>query len=176
MKKLIATFAAAALTTLLAATTLLLGVAATPASATTPGPDNQHVASRAPLPGCAMVLAPKASSDQGRVCLQKSVTLAAGSSAAASPGVCIYQNGPVFSPAWANGWELCAYGSGDLWVPPAYNDQASSWISGCTSGVFYAYQPGTAPWGFFPANSAGNFPWGGVPNDALSSLSLDWPC
>jgi hypothetical protein len=172
MKKLIATFA----TTLLAATTLLLGVATTPASAATPGPGTQHVASRAPLPGCALVLAPKASSDQGRVCLQKSVTRAAESSVAASPGLCIYQNRPVFSPAWANGWELCAYGSGDLWVPPAYNDQASSWISGCTSGVFYANQPGTAPWGVFPANSASDFPWGGVPNDALSSISLDWPC
>lgn len=129
-----------------------------------------------PLPGCAVTLTPKVGETAGRVCLvPETAAMRAAVAPDASVAGCqadVYGNGPYGSTAWQNGWGLClAGGTGNYYIPTAYNDQASSWDS-CAGGIFYANQPGTSPSAAFPANSAGNFPLGSVANDSLSSAYI----
>lgn len=91
--------------------------------------------------------------------------------------VCYFENGPFGKSSWSNGWGDCVdqYGGNPYYVPRVYNDKASSWDS-CVSGTFYVNQPYTTPSANYPADYNGqNFPWGAVPNDSLSSLSINGP-
>lgn len=89
---------------------------------------------------------------------------------AISCNVIIYQNGPYLP---SNGWALCYDNGPGLWtVPLQFNDQVSSWWS-CSSGTFYMDANGQGGSASYPAHSNGTFPIGNVPNDQLSSLSID---
>ncbi|HEX5288072.1 MAG TPA: hypothetical protein VFX25_04335 [Streptosporangiaceae bacterium] len=131
------------------------------------------------LPGCAVTHFAHANSNVGRTCLQPMT--AAQSAAAVSPdwGPCAlayYQNGPFGSTDWENGWADCDSVAGNYRVPLSENDQASVWLSFCSTGVFYAGQPGTSPSASFPAENHGPFPRGAVPNDSLSSIFVAKSC
>lgn len=128
------------------------------------------------LPNCLTTFYPNARNPLDRVCL---TPVPASEAKSASPsdtfGPCnfaYYQNGPYLP---SSGWSACALvlSGNDYFVPRSLNDQASSWASCGTGGVFYANQPGTSPSASFPANSHGNFPWGAVPNDSLSSAFVN---
>ncbi len=82
----------------------------------------------------------------------------------------IYGNGP-FPPT--SGWFLCVTGSGKFNIPQAYNDQASSWAS-CAAGTFYVDSNQRGGSGSFGDLKDGNFPLGNVPNDSMSSWTLNW--
>jgi hypothetical protein len=132
------------------------------------------------LPGCAVTHFAHASSNLGRTCLQPMT--AAQSAAAVRPdggtcGLIYYENGPWGSDDWQKGWAACDSVAGNYRVPISDNDQASVWLSACSTGTFYAGQPGTSPSASFPAgNSHGPFPHGAVPNDSLSSIFLAKSC
>ena len=132
-----------------------------------------------PLAGCAVTHFAKADSNRGRTCLQPMT--AAQKTASVRPdwapcAVVYYQNGPYGSDAWEEGWANCVSVAGNTRVPVADNDQASVWVSSCSTGTFYANQPGTSPSATFPAGTHGPFPHGAVPNDSLSSLFVAKSC
>ena len=131
------------------------------------------------LPGCAVTHFAHANSNLGRTCLQPMT--AAQSAAAVRPdsapcALAYYQNGPFGSDAWEEGWADCDSMAGNYRVPASENDQASVWVSSCSTGTFYANQPGTSPSASFPAETHGPFPRGAVPNDSLSSIFVAKSC
>ena len=131
------------------------------------------------LPGCAVTHFAHANSNIGRTCVQPMT--AAQSAAVVRPdgGPCAlayYQNGPYGSTDWERGWADCDSMAGNYRVPASENDQASVWVSSCSTGTFYANQPGTSPSASFPAETHGPFPRGAVPNDSLSSIFVAKSC
>jgi len=131
------------------------------------------------LPGCAVTHFAHANSNLGRTCLQPMT--AAQSAAAVRPdsapcALAYYQNGPYGSDAWEEGWADCDSVAGNYRIPLSENDQASVWVSSCSTGTFYAGQPGTSPSASFPAGTHGPFPHGAVPNDSLSSIFVAKSC
>jgi hypothetical protein len=85
------------------------------------------------------------------------------------------------------GWTLCFIGQGfanlDDYCGPApvgclwhWNDQTSSFSSGCSSGTFYTDKNGNGTAANFGTWVKQDFPFGGIPDDQLSSLKLDDNC
>lgn len=154
---------------------LILAAALIPATAASASAGPAPSGDLPPLPGCAQTWSPKVGDLEHRVCLKK---IPANVTASRSIGctLTVYENGPYGSAAWARGWILSFCWYGDEWVPIEQNDQASSWKSNCSPGVFYANQPNTHPLASFPEHSTGDFPWGAVPNDSLSSVWMRQNC
>jgi hypothetical protein len=171
-------------TALVVGATLAVALTVLSAPATAAGPQGPSRAAASPTPGhvlkplsgCALTLVPTVRSDQGRSCLRKQATTG---QAAASLEACsleYYENGPWGSTDWENGWGICVRGYGNGYVALERNDQASSWDSWCSDGVFYTNQPDTSPAAYFPIYSYGDFPLGDVANDALSSYWIRNSC
>lgn len=110
----------------------------------------------------------------------------------------IYQNGPIQAPNQIPpGPVLCIRGQGLLNLPTvpldathSWDNQASAWWAGCSSGLFFDNINGSANNSKFETASfsggnginapSGNFPYqsglGFIPNDALSSIFLGSNC
>lgn len=88
--------------------------------------------------------------------------------------VVVYTDGPFYPNT---GGVLCVLQSGNFNIPSQFNDQASSWLS-CTGGVFFVNSNEGGGSGSYSAMQWGNFPYKGVPNDSLSSISINpgTPC
>lgn len=91
----------------------------------------------------------------------------------------------IYADAGFSGWNICfsGWGSTDMtsyWVNPFWNwnDQASSYISSCNSGVFYADTGQRGQQQPFANNQQANFDGqnGHLPNDSLSSVYISSPC
>lgn len=83
--------------------------------------------------------------------------------------VVVYTDGPFYP---TTGSALCFNQSGNVNIPPDFNDQASSWLA-CTGGVFFVNSNEGGGSGSYSAMQWGNFPYKGVPNDSLSSISIN---
>jgi hypothetical protein len=128
-----------------------------------------------PLPGCAQTWAPKVGDQEHRVCLRK-MPERVSASKASSCTLEIYQHGPYGSREWERGWVVAFCWYGNEAVPIDQNDDASSWRSFCSPGIFYVHQPDVHPMAAYPENATGDFPWGAVPNDSLSSVWMRQNC
>jgi hypothetical protein len=85
------------------------------------------------------------------------------------------------------GWTVCFIGQGfanlDDYCAPLptgciyhWNDLASSYSAGCSTGTFYTDKNGNGSFSNFPAYKGGEFPAGNIPDKQLSSLQLDSAC
>ena len=85
------------------------------------------------------------------------------------------------------GWTICFIGKGFAnlgdYCGPApvgclwnWNDKASSYWTGCSTGTFYTGQNGSGSSTNFGISVERNFPVGSIPDKQLSSLSLDSDC
>ena len=91
----------------------------------------------------------------------------------------------IYADAGFSGWSICfsGWGSTDMtsyWVNPFWNwnDQASSYISSCNSGVFYKDTGQRGQQQSFAKNEQANFDGqnGHLPNDSLSSVFISTAC
>ncbi|GER90747.1 hypothetical protein KDW_49090 [Dictyobacter vulcani] len=87
----------------------------------------------------------------------------------------------IWSDANLQGWSICFVGTGfvnmtSFSVNPFWNwnDQASSYGTGCLDGIFYTNTNGWGQSQPFTMKTTGNFDGyaGHLPNDALSSIYI----